>query len=701
MPVRAIRPKRYCPTIPRSGETPDDALFRMSNAFIRGEGANTYVENYAGSLNLSETIATSALTGTIALTSGSTTVTGTGTAFTTELHLGQFVLVVDPGDNRSFLLVVKSIASATSFTCCRAPSFSGTVSGETGYRLPVIFALDKDRGTAIRGNVIRLDKGTFLGVGAGTFRINGSAISASLTLTRDPKISLFNSGAGTYTNFTLGMATPAAPTLAAAGGGSPGMQAGSYSMVIAPARTQTLGFNLSSDKADVTLVTGDQIAITVPAMDTTNGQNAWNLYGTLYSDSLGADKNYLNGPWHFVLQNSTVATAGGTFNVEWLDAQIERNPIVDFTVPDDPPPDAEFVAMLNNVPIWISCQGAGSTSPGPWIFPAKPGNIEAAPAGLAFSTSPPEIILGCVTASGRLYLLTTGHLQIAQGTPSEVTPVIIQPYWKTGFDNPYQVVAVNDNLFGFPVSGPTRSAASFISTGTNDVSPDKGFAADVQEIVSTWTSGHVLVAHDPVNDAICFFYSAAELNSSNFWTTKVLVFGLRQNAWIGEVTMSSTTQDMIVSGVATVGGYLEFLCGGRLANNTVSVGTYRFDQPAGAAVNWYAAGAFTDMGSEQRNHVVKSVAATGLFTSANVGVFGAGPTESVPVTALEAGNSGSETGAILLSNSSTVSLTQRVLVNVPDMRVSTVRIEGAYAGSGSNNRVDELLEEFAVSGVRI
>lgn len=695
---RIIRPSKYLPTTPRSGSTSDEAWLLMKNAIIKGQPPLTYTTCYSGSLSLSETIPTANCTGTVALTSGSTTVTGTGTAFLSELHIGQRTLVVDAGDNRSFLLVVDRVVSDTSFIATKAPTFTGTVSGETLVRLPVIFAVDTQRGTQIRGNTVRLDKGTLLSVGSGVFRINGAALSASLTVTRDPKVSLYDQTAGTYTHFTLGMDTPAAPTLAAVGGGTKDMQGGNYSIVITPERTETVGYNNPSPRADVTIVTGDAVDITFPAMDTTNGQNAWGVWVTTFAASLGADLNYLEGPW-FRYGQLTGNTAGFTTTIEWLDAEVERQGIVTFN--NDPPPQAEFVAVLNNGPVWISCEGTGSsttTSPGPWIFPVKPGNVEAAPAEIAFSTSPPEIIIGVVSATGRLYLLTSNHLQVAQGTPSEIVPVLIQPYWKAGFKNELQVIFVDDSLYGFPTDGPSRSSAN-VSFGAEEISP-QSFAADVQSIIDTWNRGQVYVGHDPVNDAVCFFHAGDELNSSGFWTTRVLVYGLRQDDWIGDVTLTSTTQDMIVSGVATVSGALEFLAGGRLANNTVSIGTFRFDQVAGSAVPWSAASLFSDNGDESRSHTVKRVRATAKTTSGSLGVFGFQPTEVINVDLLKSGNSASLTGAVALPNTAGVALSQQFQVNCPNLNVSAVQIEGSYAGSGELERVDELYVESGQIGCR-
>ncbi len=695
LPPRVIRPSAFCPTQPRSGSVSDDIIYRMTNMIIQGTNPLTYLNSYAGSLSLSETIATADLTGTITITGNSAVVTGAGTQFIQELNPGQFVLAVDASSHQSYLLSVKTVISATSFVAWQTSAV--TLAGLTGKRLPLLYAVDQDRGTSIWGNVIRTDKGTLLGVGAGVFRVNGSALTASLTLTRAPQIAL--NASGTYTEFTLGMATSAAPTAAAVGGGTVGMQAGNYSIVITPARTQTLGYNNPSPKVTVTIATNDKINLTVPAMDTSKGQNAWGVWVTRYADSLGADLNYLEGPWYYYGQ-ITGSTAGFTTAIEWLDAQVERNDLVTFN--NDAPPSAGWVAMLNNVPVWISCQGinasigASSSVPGPFIFPAKPNNIEAAPVDIAFSSSPPETIIGAVSASGRVYLLTTNHLEIAQGTPQEDIPVLIRPFWTVGFARPDQLVFVNDTLYGHSVQGPARSSSDGVSG-----SEEFDFAVDVSEFTDAWVAGHVTVAYDPKNNAVCYFHAANELNSSGFWTTRCLMFGLRQNRWIGDITLTSTTQDMIVTSAAMVGNSLYMLVGGRLSNDSVSVGTYRFDAAAGSAVPWYVAPVFSDNGVETRSHVVKRVRATYKGTGVSAGVFGAQPTESIPVTSLEAGNSSSLTGAVSVPTATTPTQSQQLQVNAPNLVQSTVRIEGSYAGSGTVDSVHEIVIQSAVEGVRL
>lgn len=696
-PPRLLRPTRYLPTVPRSGNTTDDAWLRMSNAIIKGQEPLCYTVNYAGSLSLNEPIPTSPCTGTVAVTTGLTTIVGTGTAFLSEIRLGQRTFVVDAGGNQSALLEVEAVVSDTEFRCAEAPLFS--TAGLTLQRLPVIFTIDDIRVTQIRGNTIRLNKGSLLTIGDGEVRFDGQSLSAAVTASREPSLALYDPATNTYSQFDLGMDTPVAPTLAAVGGGTKGMQGGNYSVVITPERIETLGYNNPSPRADVTIVTNDAIDITFPAMDTANGQNAWGVWVTTYTESLGTDLNYLNGPW-FRLGQYTGNSAGFTETIEWLDAEVERNTLVAFN--NDPPPQAEFVSIINNGPIWVSCDGAfpdaAITSPGPWVFPVKPDNVEAAPAELAFSTSPSEIILGVVAATGRLFLPTLNHLQVAIGTPSQTVPVVIQPFWKAGFKHENQLVFVDDQLFGFPTDGPSKSSAN-VTLGAEEVSP-QSFVADVQSVIDDWVRGHVFVGHDPFNDAVCFFHSANDLNDDGFWTTRILMFGLRQNAWIGDVLLSAADQDMIVSGVTTVGSRLAFLAGGRQADNSTEINTYEFDKVAGETVEWAAAGAFSDNGSEMRSHTVKRVRITYRGQSTTMGAFGFQPTEAINEALLFSGNAASLTGAITVPAASDVTLSQQVQINCPNLNVSTLQVEGSYAGSGDLDRIDETLVEAAAIGVR-
>jgi hypothetical protein len=561
---RVFRGEAFRPTIPRTGNE-GEGVWRLENLIRRGKDSHHYYEVLGGERNLGEDVEMVALTGTVAVTEDSDVVIGTGTLFLTECSIGQRIIIINDDDGLTVPIFVKQVISDTQYIAWRESTV--TLSGQTGWRMPRLFAMDQDRATMLWGNALRLDKGSILAVGDGVLRINGSTLAgSSLTATREPQIALYAPDA-TYTVFTLGMDEPPAPSLAAVAGGTKGMQGGNYSLVITPAREQTVGFNNPSQRADVTIATNDLIRITFPAMDTANGQNAWLVWGTTFAESLGADLNYLNGPWFFVRMVTTadVSSAGGTYDIEWLDAEIETNEIVSFD--NDPPPQALFVELLNYTPTWLSCRGPSfqrgavdflDPSPGPFIAPAKPTNIEAAPAGIQFSSSPPETIIGAVSANGRIYLLTPNTLQIAQSTPDQNVPILIRPFWKDGFANPEQVVFVNGNLYGYTVSGPARSVGE-----GDEIEAEKEWAAYVTEFTDHWTAGHVLTCYFPNKDCICFFHVCDSLNASGFWTSFALLYSLGQNDWVGARRFTNDTSDSIICGVATVGEEMHLLIGGR------------------------------------------------------------------------------------------------------------------------------------------
>ena len=211
--TRQFLPNAFCPTISATGQE-ENVILSGENMWIRASRFGTpYAEGYTGNLDLSETIATKTLTGTLAWTANSTTITGTTTAFLSEIRIGCFVLG-DGGAALTQLFVVEKVVSNTSFICSRAPTASA--SGKTGYVMPVLFPVGTDRGTAIRGNVLQFPTGHYLGVGDGTFRVNGTALSATLALSTLPQFALYNPTAGTYTQDDVGIDKPLTPITIAA-----------------------------------------------------------------------------------------------------------------------------------------------------------------------------------------------------------------------------------------------------------------------------------------------------------------------------------------------------------------------------------------------------------------------------------------------------------------------------------------------------
>lgn len=211
MPSKTYNPGPFVPTTSYTGSEPP-LVIKGENMWMRfGRSGTIYAEGYSGNgaKAFPETsIALKTLTGTIDWSNGSTTIAGTGTLFVSELHLGSFVFA-DGGAGKTELFVVEKITSNTIFICSRAPT--QTVSGKTGYVMPVVFPVGTDRGTAIRGQVFKYPKGHYVGVGDGTFRVNGNALSSTLALSKVPRFALYNNTAGTYTQDNVGIPKPTAP----------------------------------------------------------------------------------------------------------------------------------------------------------------------------------------------------------------------------------------------------------------------------------------------------------------------------------------------------------------------------------------------------------------------------------------------------------------------------------------------------------
>lgn len=688
MTSRSLLPTEYFPTSPRSGNA-GAKVFRMQNMILRGEAGEPYAEVYGGSRNLNEDIATATITGTVACTINVATVVGTSTLFKTELHLGQRLEVYGGTPSITIPLVVDEIIDDTHFTACRPPYASTT--GASCVRLPRMFEMGKRRGTALWGNGVEFDQGTIIGLGDGTLRRNGAVLpGTSMTLARTPKIAIFNPSTGNFSVYPLGMTTPATLSAVAQAGGVKNMQAGLYSTRVVPGRKATNGYNNPSPKAEVTLVAGDMSRDTLPAADTTNGQDIWIFFGDLYTQA-GA----INGPWYQVKKvnigsgSGEIPAAGGTYDLEWNDAEISSNDLLSFD--NDAPSAAEFIAVVDGRPVYISCNGPGETSPGPRIAPSKTINIEAAPARWYVSTSLPDTIVGFAISEGRLYLMCVNSLQIAVATQTQdprIPPLVVRPFWKAGFKNPDTLLPLSPYLIGMTSNGLARSPME-----GKEGSEQFGFAIAIQELIATISPGHCLLKLDPKNNAACLFVSGYNLNSSGYWTTRVFMYSLREDRWIGDILLTSTTGDMIVSGAEAINGELEFLAGGRQAGGTTVVRTYRWDDPlAATAVPYYISWQFSDWGLEDRCKVVKqAIVNAKQGAGGTLGIHGAGPGESIPVTALETNNSGSKSGALTLPVSTTSTQGTIIEMDVDELKQFTARVDGTWSGSGDRDRIDEVV----------
>lgn len=668
------------PYVPSSNYTGQGGsrILRGKNLMLRGSASGGfYYEVYAGSYDLSETIAESALTGTLSFSPSSRTITGSGTSFTTECHLGQFL----QASNGEFI-VVDRIDSDTSMEGAEVPLT--TVSGGTVYRAPVLFEVNKKRGSLLRGNALQFDKGTILAVGAGVLRLNGSALpGTSLTATKSPKLTLFD-GTNFGTGYTLGFAAPTGHSVAATTGGAKGMVAGEYGIAIAAGRAKTNGYGELSTVKLATIVDDGRLAFTFPAMAT--GQDAWYVFGTLFNGTANANGARV---LYYVtkLTTSDVSAAGGTVNLEWIDAEIGGNELASYN--NFSPPECEFVQTLEGVPIYFSCFGeksgttTGGKSPGPRVVPSKPQNIEAALTNVSITSSPPETIISAVPGPARIYAGCPSSVQIVQASGNATVPITMRQFWRSGVKNPYNLIFINNRLHGMSTAGPTRSAFDGEAGSEEHV-----FAAPVAEITQAWVVGKTLLVHDPKNNVVCHIHSANHKNSDGYWVSVIQMFSLQHEAWSIPVYIESTTADRIISGVAKVEHRMYFIAGGRVSGGTRSWKTYEFDRASGESVSWYAAWGLQEV-SEFEEVEIEAVRVTAKAGASNVQIYGVSAADDIVVADIESGDN-STSGDIALPATTTSTRYQEIELNLPEAGLFTVRIEGTWNGATTKDRVDEV-----------
>jgi len=662
-----LGPAPYHPTSPRSGLS-GQTFLRLKNYLLAGSGENAYMVVYRGSRDLDETIPGSDITGTLTAAQDATTITGSGTAFITELQSGEWFWA---GDSP---LMVDTIIDDETLTVYVGPTTA--LSGATGTRMPVLFEIGSQRGTlSARGNAVQMDLGTIFGTGVGTLLINGQPLqNDSMVLTGSPQMALFDPTTGNYSCFPLGYDEPTpAPALNDVVGGTQGMVAGDYSVRLTAANSVTDAEGNPGVRANVSLsADGHQIEVDISGVtiDTAAGADAVNAYAT----QIGA-VNVNQGPWNFVLQH--LLSAGNTFNLDYLNANISRLGELEFD--NDQPPDAGFVAVLQGYLQWVGCYGKWGGPPGPVLVPSKPQNSEAAPSDWVVTSSPPENILDVVSSQARLYLLCPNTLQQGVYAPTGdplVPPTQIRPFWSLGFASFQQLVFAQDMLVGYPHGGPTRSTADVETVQTQFL------GAHIAEIIQNWQSAYVKTGwdSDPMVNGICFFQPAIRQNDDGWWETDVLVWGINQQDWVGAVTLTNSERDMVVCSVANVNNQLTFLAGGRIDEaGTLGFDSFAWNQISGEEVNYYAAWQLQSGNVLDRNKTVQSAKASGKFSNAKLQLYGFDSDTPEDLTDLESGNNPQI--EITLGTTANIVNTQREPFVGPNNFTFTCRVSGTYNGT--------------------
>lgn len=797
------------------------SVIRGQNVLLRGPQGNQYFEVHIGDKDLSEDFNLATLgpvTGTLATTANSATVSGSGTLFRTELHIGQTIL-----STTGEVLSVREVLSDTSFVAYN--NALATASGLTFYRMPQLSESNRKRVVQLTGNTIELRLGHRVSIGSGLVYING--VSSGLTATSKLQAAIYRAAQDDFVNRVMGYAgIPPQPTVNVVAGGTKGMTADYYhSFLFSYWSGYPEGTDGHSRACDVIKLDGASAAIKMIA----NGQfeidftaslvglpaNAkgfivWKsqegkavkaISGGTVTTTSPNDTLYNNGPWFraakvkYASQTFAVADVNtGTDRITLTNHPFETGDIVYLSsggtaisltalgspitattkayvikidgntiqiassranalnaVPDDitaagagthtigtlttankyyfdcldeelneeydgadfAPPDGEFICKIEERPAIISCYGkrsvasSGGSNPGPLVSLSKFANPDGFPS--EWVAGGQHNIIGFIEGVGRVFLMTPASLdfvtstgligQAASGSLDTELPIIWRPYWKSGAANRYSVILDDDTLYG-------RSGGKFIrSIGNGDENTRKyDFGAVVEDVTRDWNDGFAFAARNPRDGQICFVRSAARKNVNGYWESEIWPFSVWADAWLPKIVLTSTTRDMIVSGVATVDEKFEYLCGGRVSGGTYQVKTYRFGEGVGSGtIPWYIVWQPSHDGEEQMSKRLHSITAHGRLTSPVAQIHGAKPGGSFSFANIENGN-GADTSAYFSGNINLGTSTgiQRYLQQ--QMRISNLanyalRLSGTWDATNANrDRLEEVVLEVSTHG---
>lgn len=672
---------------------------------LRGTPPQMYFECYQGSENLNQPLPTSAITGTISFSPITTTILGSGTSFFDELHIGQMLLA------ETEVIVVKQITDDTHFTACRLPL--STENNVAALRCPIIFTLNFDIGSLLRGNAVEFDKGTILAVGDGELLVNGSALPGdSLTATRRAQVALYDASTQTYDVQPIGFDdVPTFPTITVVGsGGTKNMSLGYYSFRVAYGSSVTTGYGNPTD----TILSGGTIGYQLTLASSVfefdfsadsppTKADSYVIYASAFQNSSAQSQiNAIQGAWFEIRRVKFSELTANKIRVEYTDSELGDAVSID----NDSPADAEFIATLTNYPILISTNGRGvgsgarqaETSPGAFISPIKTGNFDGYPSDLKVPTEKGEIILGVKGVAGRLFLMCPNTLQATSATQLPTAPFTTRPFWMRGFTTCNNLAVIDDKLYGFTSGSMFRSIAE---GDTGNESND--FASDVKSLLSTYNAGYEFTEHDPKNEYVCVIISAKELNSDGWWTSEILPFSLDQQVWVDPIVLSRPDRDMIVSGTASVNGFLYFVAGGRKADTSIVFDTWRFDTgnvvEGDEEIDWSLTWTLADNGLENFAKVIRKLRVTGKFTNAVLRIYATKAGEEINIADIDAGTN--PLYEISLADSTAVTRYNIIKTQIKNLQMWTVQIAGTWDGIGNKDRFDEcFVEIFAMGAMR-
>lgn len=311
--------------------------------------------------------------------------------------------------------------------------------------------------------------------------------------------------------------------------------------------------------------------------------------------------------------NFTGSTAAGKImtiqdvNIEYYDGELLG--LVNRDI-QKPPRAAGVLQYGGRVFIWgvgDTINTAATRPTGPVILACEEDNPEHVGL-LAIVTASGSDLVNVLAGDGPMYLMTTTSLEVVSFTGSTDTPYVIRVVAEPGFKAATNGCLAGDTFYGFN-GRPLRTRA--------DDNIDVQFAEPVWEDMRDWDAERVMLAVDPINQAVLYMFDDGE-------TTVVIPWMTQQGVWGPPLNFSARIIDS-----AVVNGklYVTYLSGGNYRVNEWEGGT-------DIGGDQYVVTQFLDPNNLNSNRL-KRLAVAGKLAS--LSVYAVNPGEAIPdVTILAA-----------------------------------------------------------------
>lgn len=370
----------------------------------------------------------------------------------------------------------------------------------------------------------------------GTLVKDGASLSTTASLTPQMRLRVSSAWTGAGTGpYNVGVAAPAAPTLAVKSGSSGNIR-GAISAKITAVRNATGAESNASNVSSVVTFNGETARLTFPSLGS-NGEDRWRIY--LPKQGFADKGNFYF--WKEITDGdlSTIDAVARSYEINYTDADLEPRLA---PIDNDVPPSSWYGLIMEGACALIGCYSdvSGiSVVAGAAIAVSLPNHPEAFPADnrLFLPGSPTGVIT--LASESHAWVFGNNWLGALVYTGANPLPMSFQLVWAgTGF--PYvnsACVAGDGRLYG------CSSQRGIVRMGI-DGQPDVEFARPVQKDTESWT-GNPIVAWDQYHQLVHFMNG-----------TTILSYSVASQKWCAPCDISTQTSAVTGTIISATSGII-------------------------------------------------------------------------------------------------------------------------------------------------